>query len=93
MNFAGQKKTPKDRPQSKGKGRNLYIKKVNKTQSNGDHFVFYEWYNTGEGPDSPTEGGHVVNIHDYAIIINHSKLENFMIYDKDDRNIIVGKVS
>ena len=82
------KKTPKDRPQSKEKVRNLYVKKVNKIQPTGDHYLYYEWYNTGKDPDLPTEVGRVLNIQDYTIINNHSKFEDFMIYVKDDRNIL-----
>ena len=92
LNFTEPPKKPKDRLQSKRKVRNLYVKKVNKTQPNGDHYIFYNWYNTGKDPDSPTEGGHVVNIHDYTIIDNRFEFEDFMIYNKDDRNIIFGKV-
>ena len=61
-------------------------------QPNYNLYAFYDWHNTGKDAISPTNGGCVVNICEYTIFDNQSEFEDTLIYDKDDKRIMVGKV-
>ena len=89
INSESQKNNTNDRPASRNSCK--YARnKVHKVKADKNVYIYFDFSKSGNQPDPPTEGVTIENIEDYIVHDTPSDSTDIVIYDNNDKGIVVG---
>ena len=86
-------KSVRARPISQSTTTEIQLSKINFTTPKIDTYLYADWNGTFPLPPPPTDEGPIVPMSGYSIYDTVEDLNDLMIFDKNDKQMIVGQVS